>query len=321
MTRPADPRHRRLSPASLPPHPARPARHLGAGRQPAAGLRRRRAGRAVRAEPDQPRLRAGPGARPLDAALAGRAGVRPVLLDWGWPGAAERRFTLTDYVAGRLAAAVAAVPGPVVLAGYCMGGLLALAAALRQPERLRGLALLATPWDFHAAGPPPCPGDLRGAGAAAGRWHAAGRRAAGAVHAAGCRRRRGQVSALRPTRPGERAGAHVRGAGGLACRTGSRSPPRWRGVPRRLVRREHAGDRAVAGRRRGRGPGGAAPAHPGRPAGAGPHRPAARARPPCCRLIPGAAALRPRAGHVGMVAGSRAETELWQPALDWIRRL
>ena len=24
------------------------------------------------------------------------------LLDWGWPGEAERRFTLTDYVAGRL---------------------------------------------------------------------------------------------------------------------------------------------------------------------------------------------------------------------------
>ena len=29
-------------------------------------------------------------------------GIRPVLLDWGWPGAAERSFTLTDYVAGRL---------------------------------------------------------------------------------------------------------------------------------------------------------------------------------------------------------------------------
>jgi poly(3-hydroxyalkanoate) synthetase len=32
-----------------------------------------------------------------------------------------------------------------------MGGLLALAAALRQPARVRALALLATPWDFHAA--------------------------------------------------------------------------------------------------------------------------------------------------------------------------
>lgn len=83
--------------------------------------------------------------------LAGE-GFRPLLLDWGWPGPAERRFTLTDHIAGRLDRALGAVPGPLVLAGYCMGGLLALAAALRRPEKLRGLALLATPWDFHAQG-------------------------------------------------------------------------------------------------------------------------------------------------------------------------
>lgn len=77
-------------------------------------------------------------------------GFRTLLLDWGWPGEAERLFTLTDYVAGRLERALAATPGPVVLAGYCMGGLLALAAALRRPDRVRALALLATPWDFHA---------------------------------------------------------------------------------------------------------------------------------------------------------------------------
>lgn len=83
-------------------------------------------------------------------------GLRPLLLDWGWPGEAERRFTLTDYIAGRLeralGSAVAAAGGPVVLAGYCMGGLLALAAALRRPEHVRALALLATPWDFWADG-------------------------------------------------------------------------------------------------------------------------------------------------------------------------
>jgi poly(3-hydroxyalkanoate) synthetase len=81
--------------------------------------------------------------------LAG-AGLRPLLLDWGEPGAIEARFTLTDYIAGRLERAMAAIGGPLILTGYCMGGLLALAAALRQPDRVRGLALLATPWDFHA---------------------------------------------------------------------------------------------------------------------------------------------------------------------------
>ncbi len=82
--------------------------------------------------------------------LAAR-GVRPLLLDWGWPGTVERGFTLTDYIAGRLERAIAAVGGPVVLVGYCMGGLLALAAAVRRPDRVTRLALLATPWDFHAA--------------------------------------------------------------------------------------------------------------------------------------------------------------------------
>ena len=80
-----------------------------------------------------------PGGARCCAALAGQ-GVRPLLLDWGWPGEAERGFTLTDYVAGRLERALAALRagGPVVLAGYCMGGLLALAAALRRPDRVRG---------------------------------------------------------------------------------------------------------------------------------------------------------------------------------------
>jgi poly(3-hydroxyalkanoate) synthetase len=83
------------------------------------------------------------------------SGIRPLLLDWGWPGEAERHFTLTDYVAGRLERALMAAPERVVLAGYCMGGLLAVAAAQRRPDRVAGLALLATPWDFHAGDPEP----------------------------------------------------------------------------------------------------------------------------------------------------------------------
>lgn len=82
--------------------------------------------------------------------LAAR-GVRPLLLDWGWPGTVERGFSLTDYIAGRLERALMSVAEPVVLVGYCMGGLLTLAAALRRSDRVRALGLLATPWDFHAA--------------------------------------------------------------------------------------------------------------------------------------------------------------------------
>jgi polyhydroxyalkanoate synthase len=88
--------------------------------------------------------------------LAG-AGCEPFLVDWDAPGATERGFTLTDYVAGRLEAALDAVRAatvrPVVLLGYCMGGLLALALAARRAGDLAGVAFLATPWDFHAERP------------------------------------------------------------------------------------------------------------------------------------------------------------------------
>src|SRR6185437_9177025 len=85
--------------------------------------------------------------------LAGQ-GLRPLLVDWGRPRAVERGFTLSDYIAGRLEAAAAAavdvVGRPLGVVGYCMGGLLALALAQRRPPLVKALALLATPWDFHA---------------------------------------------------------------------------------------------------------------------------------------------------------------------------
>lgn len=95
--------------------------------------------------------------RSLLRAMAAR-GFRPFLVDWGRPGEIERAFTLTDYIAGRLEAALEAVlfitgKRPAVL-GYCMGGLLALALAQRRPRDTGALALLATPWNFSADAPP-----------------------------------------------------------------------------------------------------------------------------------------------------------------------
>jgi polyhydroxyalkanoate synthase len=84
--------------------------------------------------------------------LAGH-GVHPFRMEWGEPGPQERQFDVAGYVADRLEPALAAVTQmvgrPPVLVGYCMGGLLALAAAVRRPWAIRGLALLATPWNFH----------------------------------------------------------------------------------------------------------------------------------------------------------------------------
>ena len=83
------------------------------------------------------------------------AGLRPLVVDWGTPGPLERQLDLTGYV-DRLSDALSAVStigGPVALLGYCMGGLLALALAHRHPADIAALALLATPWDFHADRP------------------------------------------------------------------------------------------------------------------------------------------------------------------------
>lgn len=93
--------------------------------------------------------------RSLMRDLAAR-GLRPFLLDWGSPGAAEQDFTLSHYIAGRLDGAIEIMRKVTgrrpVLMGYCMGGVLALAAALRRPGAIAGLVLMATPWDFAADG-------------------------------------------------------------------------------------------------------------------------------------------------------------------------
>lgn len=80
-------------------------------------------------------------------------GIRPLLVNWGAPGALERRYTLTDYIAGRLEraldAALELVNQPLPVVGYCMGGLLATALAQRRKRDIAALVLMATPWDFH----------------------------------------------------------------------------------------------------------------------------------------------------------------------------
>jgi polyhydroxyalkanoate synthase len=70
------------------------------------------------------------------------------LVDWGEPGAEERGFDLADYVTQRLIPLIGQLGAPVTLVGYCLGGLLTLAAAQAAPQLVQRLVLLATPWDF-----------------------------------------------------------------------------------------------------------------------------------------------------------------------------
>lgn len=252
------------------------------------------------------------------------SGLRPLLLDWGEPGALEARFTLTDYIAGRLERAMAAIGGPMILAGYCMGGLLALAAALRRPELVRGLALLATPWDFHAPEPTRA-------------------RALAAI-----------LPALEPAMAVTGLLATDLMQMLFTCLAPYETPVKYRhfgkldqagpaaelfvaledwlndGIPlaapvARACLREWYGENTPG---RGIWTVAGAPVEPQRLACpsfvAIPNRD--RIVPPESALalaahLPGALIHRPAAGHVGMAAGRRAESELWRPLRDWCHSL
>ena len=81
-----------------------------------------------------------------------RNGFRPFLFDWGEPGKRESQFTIGRYLVRRLRPAFDAIlrhlGGPVHLAGYCMGGPIALALAATRPDSIGGVVTLGTPWDF-----------------------------------------------------------------------------------------------------------------------------------------------------------------------------
>jgi polyhydroxyalkanoate synthase subunit PhaC len=251
-------------------------------------------------------------------------GMQALLLDWGEPGPIERRFTLTDYIAGRLERALAAIGRPVILVGYCMGGLLALAAALRRPDLVRGLALLATPWDFHA------PDADRARGLA------------------------GLLPALEPAMNATGALATDLLQMLFACLDPFQTPAKYRNFGRldpagaaaeRFVAIEDwlndgiplaaPSARACLGEWYGENTpaeglwtvAGAAvdPTRLAQPAFVAiPNRD--RIVPPesasrLADLIPNATVHRPAAGHVGMAAGRRAEPELWRPLRDWCNRL
>jgi polyhydroxyalkanoate synthase subunit PhaC len=77
-------------------------------------------------------------------------GIRPLMLSWR----DEKKVsqggldTYVNALSQALEAASHYVENGLHVAGYCMGGILCLGAALRVRAPLKGLALLATPWDF-----------------------------------------------------------------------------------------------------------------------------------------------------------------------------
>lgn len=77
--------------------------------------------------------------------LAAR-GFDPVLLDWGTADPAERDLDVGGHIQTYILPALDAVGPDAVLAGYCLGGTMSIAAAALRPPK--ALILIAAPWDF-----------------------------------------------------------------------------------------------------------------------------------------------------------------------------
>ena len=81
-------------------------------------------------------------------------GLRPLILDWGSPGEDELDFATEDYINAYALDALQSLRdahnGPIVLLGYCMGGIFTTAMAQLAPFYVDAMVLFATPWDFSA---------------------------------------------------------------------------------------------------------------------------------------------------------------------------
>lgn len=74
-------------------------------------------------------------------------GFRVLLLDWGWPGPDRRDMSVAGHVERILLPLLEEIGESALLAGYCLGGTMALAAA--SASGARGVATIAAPWRFR----------------------------------------------------------------------------------------------------------------------------------------------------------------------------
>ncbi len=255
-----------------------------------------------------------------------RQGVRPLLLDWGSPGDAERGFTLTDYIAGRLERALDAIRqeggAPPLVLGYCMGGLLALGLAQRREADLAGLVLMATPWDFHAENAPHSRMAAASLPLIAPLLEVAGEMPVDLLQAlfAGL----DPHLVVRKFLAFGRLDPDSRKARDFVALEDwlNDGVPLAAEVARECLGRWYGDNATVAGQWRLAG----SAVDPARlnlptlciiPAQDRIVPPASAAA--LADAIPGAERICPAAGHIGMVVGSQAETVAWQPLLTWIR--
>lgn len=244
-----------------------------------------------------------------------KQGVRAWLLDWGEPGPAERDMDLAGHVERLLLPLLAKLDEPPVLVGYCLGGTLAVAAA--GPERAAGCATIAAPWRFEGYG--------AAREAMAAHW-AAARPACERLGLVPMEVLQAGFWRLDPARTIAKFEAFGRMDMSSEAARGFVRLEDWAnaGAPLTFAAGRDLFEQCVRADLPGRGE--------WRVAG----RIADPFSLPCPvvefvsltdRIVPAATAigLPDRrdigAGHVGMMVGSRARAQLWQPLADWIASL
>jgi polyhydroxyalkanoate synthase len=78
-------------------------------------------------------------------------GFHAWLLDWGTPGVEDRQLDIAAHVERLLLPLLRRFAAPPILVGYCLGGTMSIAAAAT--GRAAGLATIAAPWRFDGYGP------------------------------------------------------------------------------------------------------------------------------------------------------------------------
>lgn len=243
--------------------------------------------------------------------LAREGGVRPLLLDWGREVGSRSALSVAGHVEEVLLPLISALGEPPALAGYCLGGTMALAAA--GASGAPAVAAIAAPWRFSGF-PDEARADLERL------WEGA----SATSLALGCLPMEVLQSAfwsLDPARTVAKFEAFAGMAEGSAEARAfvtledwaNEGPPLPHAAARELF--EDMFGRDVTGR------GGWRPADPGAL--------------PCPfldivstsdRIVPAASAtgagerIELEQGHVGMVVGGRAKSALWRPLAAWLSR-
>ena len=78
--------------------------------------------------------------------------IHPIIIDWHEPGIVESQYAIEDYVNCLIQPIirflVARYGKKLMLAGYCLGGILAVASCQMMPNSISALILMAMPWNF-----------------------------------------------------------------------------------------------------------------------------------------------------------------------------